>query len=277
MKRRGLYLAAAAAAVLGGCIAYPPELLENEKSGNSQYALIEGAYPGLDTGASEVDSLHFKVHAYGAAVAQQTSDACEQTYIRLLTDTGLYTYVPRGIFDVVVYGSQDEYRKKTGQPDWSAGTFIGVTIYTFYSPIVDGVVAHQLTHMIWLDYMGGRLGDPQRWINEGLAVYEDSKSRPRGGDMFSGLLPALRTAPMPIDQLENMAPNTERAYDTSLWYAESVSLVAFMIEHGGRIGFGQFLTATQQGQPFDAAIYSAYPGQWHSLEDVFNAWKASLQ
>jgi hypothetical protein len=277
MKQSLLLALAAFAAAFGACVPYPAELLQDEGRGNSQYALVTGAYPGLDVGASVLDSLHFKVHTYGSQVAQDTSSMCEESYSRVMTDTGLISFQPRGMYEVVVYGSQDEYRKKTGQPDWSAGVTVGNAIYTFYSPVLNGVLSHEMTHLIWFEYMNGRLSDQQRWVNEGLAVYEEAKARNHGYELFGNFMSMLRNAPIPIDQLQNMAPNTERAYDASMWYAESESLIRFMIERGGRIGFGQFLASIQQGQNFDVAIYAAYPGQWQTLDAFYAAWKASLQ
>jgi hypothetical protein len=267
-----------AAAALGACIPYPPELLPDEGAkGNSQYTLTSGGYTGLDAPFGEIVGLRFKVHAYGSTLPQEISDASEQSFARLMTDTGLTSFQPRGLYEIDVYGSQDEYRKKTGQPDWSTGVVVGNTIYTYYSSVLNGVLAHEMTHLFWLEYMNGRLSDQQRWVNEGLAVYEEMQSRAGGSQLFGGLLPMLRTVPLPPDQLQNMAPGTERAYDSSLWYAESGSLIRFMIERGGRIGFGQFLASIQQGQTFDNAIYAAFPGQWQTLEIFYNAWKGSLQ
>jgi hypothetical protein len=265
------------AAALGACVPYPPELLPDDGRGNSQYGLIEGAYPGLDAGASELSGLHFKVRAYGASVAQETMDMSEAAYARIMTDTGLYSFVPHGQYSIVVYGSQDEYRKKTGQPDWSAGVTVGNAIYTWYSPVLNGILAHEMTHLIWFEYMNGRLSDQQRWVNEGLAVYEESQARNRGYELFGSLLPALRTAPLGLDQLQNMAPNTERAYDASLWYAQAESMIRFMIDRGGRIGFGQFLDSIRQGQSFDQAVSAAFPGRWSTLSAFEAAWRASVQ
>jgi hypothetical protein len=265
------------AAALGACIPYPPELLPDDGRGNSQYVLVEGVYPGLDAGANEQQGLHFMVKAYGADVARSTSDMCEAAYTRIMGDTGLYSFQPRGMYTIVVYGTADEYRKKTGQPDWSAGVTVGNAIYTYYSPVLNGVLSHEMTHLIWFEFMGGRLSDQQRWVNEGLAVYEEAKARNRGYELFGSLLPTLRTASIPIDQLQNMAPNTERAYDASLWYAQAESMIRFMIERGGRIGFGQFLSSIRQGQNFDQSIYAGFPGQWRTLADFENDWKRSLQ
>jgi len=68
----------------------------------------------------------------------------------------------------------------------------------------------------------------------------------------------------------NMSPNTENGYGASLWYAQAESQIHFMVERGGRIGFGQFLTALRDGQSFDAAVYAGYPGQWRTLADFVN-------
>ncbi len=273
-----LRLCAVSAVVLAGaCIPYPPELLPDDGRASTIPAIVTGVYPGLDPGASEQQSLHFLVKAYGADVAKSIADSCEVSYTRVMTDTGLYSFQPRGSYQIVVYGSQDEYRKKTGQPDWSAGVTVGNAIYTFYSGTLDGVLAHEMTHVIWYEFMNGRLTDQQRWVNEGLAVHQEAKARNRGAELFANALPTLRSSPSPMDQMMNLAPNTERAYDASLWYAQSESMIRFMIERGGRIGFGQFLSALRDGQSFDQAVYAGFPGQWRTLSDFYADWKRSLQ
>lgn len=262
---------------LGACVPYPGQL-DDDGRGSSLPSLATDIFPGLDPGASELTSLHFKIHAYGAQNAQEIADSCEAAYTRVMNDTGLYSFQPHGVYEITVYGSQDEYRKKAGQPDWSAGvTAGGNAIYTFYQPALTGVLSHEMTHLIWFEFMNGRLSDQTRWVNEGLAVYEEAKARNRGQELFGGMLPTLRSAPIPMDQLQNLSPNTERAYDASVWYAESESMIRFMIERGGRIGFGQFLTAVRDNQAFDSAVYAGFPGTWRTLADFENDWKRSLQ
>jgi hypothetical protein len=260
---------------LGACIPYPGELPDDAR-GNSLVRAVDGVYPGLDPGANDQQSLHFRVRAYGADVASTVSELCEQSYTRIMNDTGLYSFQPRGLYQIVIYGSQDEYRKKTGQPDWSAGVTVGNAIYSFYSPNLPGILSHEMSHVIWYEFMNGRLSEQQRWVNEGLAVYQESKTRNRGQDLFVNLIPTMRSAPIPMDQIQNLAPNTERAYEASLWYAQAESMIRFMIERGGRIGFGQFLSAIRDGQGFDAALYAGFPGQWRTMVDFYNDWKRSL-
>lgn len=262
--------------LLGGCIPYPGEAPDDGR-GSSLPSLATNVYPPLDAGANELQTLHFKIHAYGSQNAQEIGDMAEAAYTRIMTDTGLYSFQPHGLYEITVYGSQDEYRKKTGQQDWSAGvTAGGNAIYVFYSPYTNGVVSHEITHLIWFEYMNGRLSEQTRWVNEGLAVYEEAKARNRGQELFSGLIPTMRASPIPLDQLQNLAPSNENGYSVSLWYAQAESMIRFMIEKGGRIGFGQFLEAVKNGQNFDAAIYAGFPGQWRTLTDFENDWKRSL-
>ncbi|MDE2490813.1 MAG: hypothetical protein KGM24_08185 [Elusimicrobia bacterium] len=275
--RRGALVVLAAAAALSACVPYPADQLPADQQGSSLPSLVSGVFPGLDPGAASQQSLHFQISAYGPDFASQVAAMAEQDYSRIMTDTGLYSFQPSGLYQIVVYGAQDEYQKKTGQPQWSAGVTTGNAIYVYQSAEMPGVLAHEMTHLIWYEFMNGNLSDQQRWVNEGLAVYEQSQASNRGQEMFTLLLPTLRSAPIPLDQLENMAPNTENGYQASLWYAEAEGLVRFMIERGGRIGFAQFLTSIRDGKTFDQAVASGFPGSWRTLDDVYQDWKRSLQ
>ena len=262
--------------VAGGCVPYTGELPDDR---TRPIPLIDGVFPGLDPGAQESQSLHFLVKAYGLDTVRTVADTLEQHYNRVMTDTGLYSFRPRGLYTVVVYGTQDEYRKKTGQPEWSGGVAVGNAIYTFLSPRLDGVLSHEMTHLIWYEYMGGRLNQDHRWVNEGLAVFQENKAMgSRGqGDMFAAVRGSLRTQPVPMDQMIRLVPATERAYDVSVWYAQAESMVRFMIERGGRIGFSKFLEALRYDKNFDQAVAEGFPGQWRTLAELDLDWKRSMQ
>ncbi|MBI4371829.1 MAG: hypothetical protein HY552_05990 [Elusimicrobia bacterium] len=261
-------------AALGACVPYPAELLEDERP--SLPKIASGAFPGLDPGASDNQSLHFRVSAYGPDNARAASELAEEAYRRIMTDTGLYSFQPHGLYQIVIYGSRDEYRKKTGQPQWSAGMTLGNAIYTHSSARLGAVLSHEIAHLIWHEFMNGRVIPDQRWVNEGLAVYEESKAANGGQELFSALKSSLRSAPLTIAQLRRLPPASERAYDASLWYAQAEDLVRFMIERGGQIGFSQFLTALQYGKGWDEAVAAGFPGQWRTLDEFETAWKAHL-
>lgn len=256
-----------------GCTAYVGELPPDD----SGSVPIDGPFQKLDAGASELDSLHFKVHAYGPQAAREVSDIAEQAYQRIMVDTNLFSFRPKELYRVVVYATQEEYRSKTAQPDWSGGLSIGNAIYTYQGPQLARVLAHEMTHLIFFEYMG-RATQQTRWVNEGLAVYQETKAS--GGarvDVFAALRGSLRATPLPMSQLMSLVPATERGYTVSAWYAQAESLVRFMIERGGRLGFSQFLEALKDGKDFDAAIAAGFPAAWRSLAELERAWLISLQ
>ena len=273
---RSLQLVVAVVLVCAACVPYPGELPDDGR-GRSYPGLIEGVYPGLDAGAQETASLHFEVKAYGLDTVRMVSDTAEAAYTRIMTDTGLYSFKPRGLYQIMVYGTQDEYRKKTGQPEWSGGVAVGNALYTYLSPRLEAVLSHEMTHLIWFEYMG-RVNADHRWVNEGLAVYQENKALgARGqGDIFSVLRGSLRAQPLPMDQMVHLVPATERAYEVSLWYAQAESMTRYMIERGGRIGYSQFLGALKDGKNFDEAVLTGFPGQWRNLGELETAWKRSL-
>lgn len=265
------------AAACAACIPYPGELPDDGR-GRPYAGVMEGVYPGLEAGAQENSSLHFKVKAYGQSTVLDVSAVAEAAYTRIMTDTGLSSFMPRGLYQIVVYGTQDEYRKKTGQPDWSGGVAVGNAIYTYMSPRLEAVLSHEITHLIWFEFMG-RVNPDHRWVNEGLAVHQENKALgSRGqGDMFSVLRGNLRSQPIPMDQMIRLVPATERAYEVSLWYAQAESMVRFMIERGGRIGFSQFLNALRYDKSLDQAVAEGFPGSWRTLEELDRDWKRSMQ
>jgi hypothetical protein len=268
--RRGI-VALLAAAALGACVPYPNPPVEEKAPSIGE---LNGGFPGLGEGGKDVASQHFVLSAYGEE-AQKLSDAAEVGFTRLLQDVGLVTFLPIRPYKVVVYGTQEEYKRKTAMPDWSLGVLTQDGIYTYQTERAAGTLSHLMTQAVVLEYLNGRVTDQQRWVLEGLATYEEFKTL--GRHPYDAFTPLFTTMPLPVDQLENMAPVDEREYETTVWYGESYDLIRWMIERGGKINFTTFLNSIKDGQSFDAAVASAYPGMWTNLAAVFNDWQRNLQ
>lgn len=271
---RALVLAAAASALIS-CVPYTGELPPYEP----MRAITQGPFQLLDPGAYQLDSLHFLTRAYGGDKAREVSERAEQSYNRIMVDTNLYSFKPKGLYEIVVYANKDEYRRKTGQPEWSGGVSVGNSIFSYEGPQLHVTLAHEMTHLIFYEYMGG-VNLRHRWVNEGLAVYEERKAAgvvPAGPEIFSSARGAQRRSPMPMDQMLNLVPATEQEANVSLWYAQAESMVRHMIERGGRIGFSEFLAALKDNRDFDSAIGGAFPGVWRNLADFEQAWQRSVQ
>ncbi|MBI5630199.1 MAG: hypothetical protein HY921_04870 [Elusimicrobia bacterium] len=267
--RISLFCAAAAAL---SCVPYPGE--PPVETGST---IIQGSFAPLDAGAYELASLHFQVKAYGGEAARQVADLSEELYNRIMVDTNLFSFRPRGLYQLVVYADQSEYRRKTGQPDWSGAATVGNAIYAYPGPHLKRTLAHEMTHLIFYEYMGFMNLD-HRWVSEGLAVYEENQAAEGSGSsgIFSDLRGRLRQQPFPMEQFIHLVPATERERTVSSWYAQAESMVRFMIERGGKIGFSQFLAALRESRSFDQAVAEGYPGVWRSLADLEAAWRRSL-
>ena len=274
--RPGL-LALPAFLFLSGCVEIPGAVDEDHLA--SRNAITGELFPGLDAGAAELQSLHFLVRAYGSARVQQIADIAEADYSRIMVDTNLSSFKPPGdLYKLVIYANHDEYRRKTNQPEWSGGVSVGNTIYSYDGSFLERTIAHEMTHLIFFEYMG-RANDNQRWINEGLAVYEESKAGQSASGGSASPLPSwpFGWQPMSMDSMITMVPASERERAVNAWYAQAVSMVRFMIERGGRIGFSQFLGEIRQDASFDKAIGDSFPGVWQSLADFYASWSKAQQ
>ncbi|MBI5210100.1 MAG: hypothetical protein HY927_09030 [Elusimicrobia bacterium] len=262
------------ALLLAACVPYPgaPPRIEGRSD-----SITTGPFEPLDPGASELDSLHFSVRAYGPDAARQIAQTAEESYGRIMVDTNLYSFRPKGLYRVMVYATSDEYRKKTDQPAWSGGVSVGNAICTFHGPHLPGVLAHEMTHLIFYEYMG-RSDQSLRWINEGLAVYQETiaLATPRGArDPFVALRESLAKSPIPMEHMESFVPATEHEFQVNNWYAQAYGMVRFMIERGGRMGFSQFLAALKERRTLDDAFAAGFPA-WRTAAVFYAEWRRSL-
>jgi len=191
---------------------------------------------------------------------------------------GLYSFQPRQLYTVVVYATRDEYRKKTQQPDWSPGIAVGNSIYTYEGLQLPLAVAHEMSHLIFREFMNADRPD-LRWLNEGLAVYEGDVKAAELGLATAGeadLKRRLADQKIPFDQMITLVPPTEMERETGIWYRQAGSVVRWIIERGGRGGFSQLLSLLRDGKLMDDAVRTAFPGKWYSLADVENSWRQGL-
>ncbi|OIO08166.1 MAG: hypothetical protein AUJ52_08775 [Elusimicrobia bacterium CG1_02_63_36] len=258
-------LLGAVASVLVGCVPLPAE-----DAGNSppppRSSMRE--FEDLDPGAKELVSLHFSVRAYGSGNADAVSALCENLYSRLMNDTGLYSFLPREPYRVIVYGDREEYLRKTGMPQWSGGLSAGNAIYAYESRNLPGVLAHEMTHLIFREYLD-RDDLSLRWVNEGLAVYEEREALAAQG--YAADL--SRDPVLSFQEMLLLAPMDERERNVSAWYRQVGSVVRFLIERGGRVGFGQFMRALKDGQRAGDALRTGFPAQWRDLDALETSWR----
>lgn len=270
MRKRSLLVFLAA---LCACVPLPDPA---PGRGRGSGAIDRAPFAPLAPGSYEQISLHFKVRAYGADNARRISSDAEGLYRTIMEDTNLYSFMPSGLYELVIYGSHTEFMTKTRLPEWSGGVSYGNAIYSFEGSGLRQTVAHEMSHLVFNEFMTRPRPD-LLWVNEGLAVYEQSKAGP--GGLFAEVRDRLRSEPLSMAEMLTFVPLSDGASAGSdlkvrRWYAQAQSMVRLLVEKGGRLGFSQFLQALKDGKGFDAAFSSAYPGEWRNLSEFYTAWRA---
>lgn len=265
------------AAALGACVDIPEAAAP---AGGP--AITRAPFAPLDPGGYEQSSLHFKVGAYGGDAARQISGSAEAFYQAVMGDTNLFSFMPAGLYEIVVYSGRDEYLAKTQQPAWSGGVAYGNAIYSYNGPQLYQTIAHEMTHLVFNEFMARPRPD-LLWLNEGLAVYEQGKAasgRPVPAELFAGVHAQMLAQPMAMEELASFVPLSQKPDDpnaakVALWYAQAESMTQFLVERGGRLGFSQLLQALKDGRSWDEALGST--GAWRDSAAFYAAWRGGAR
>lgn len=266
---------ACAAALLcaAGCVDLPPSELPRSAVSSA----VESPFKGLDPGYKTQETAHFLVSAYGSDSASRYASLCEANYTRIMQDLGLYSFAPARPYNVVIYKDSAEYHSKTGQPDWSGGAAYGNALLLYEGQGLEATAAHEMTHLVFNEFMGLSVNEQLRWINEGAAVYEETRSNQNSAAWYAArVTQAVAPNPIPFSQMINLAPQTESRRNVDRWYAQAGSVVGFMIRKGGSFSFYQFLDRLRGGASADEAVSAVYGNAWKSLSDVEKAWQLEV-
>lgn len=260
--------AAACLAALAGCVPLPPGYAPETPAGRA----LDAPFKGLDPGHKTEETAHFRLASYSSSAAAEYAALCEENYSRIMQDLGIYSFVPARPYNVTVYRDAAEYRAKTGQPDWSGGAAYGNALLLFEGPGLRSTMAHEMAHLIFNEYMGLSQAPRLRWLNEGAAVYSESRSGQEAAAFYSGkVYSEVAPNPIPFSLMVELAPQGESLKNVDRWYAQVGSVTGFMIRSGGSFNFSIMLSRLRDGASLDAAIAGAY-ANWKSFSDVEKAW-----
>ena len=251
---------------LCSCVPLP----DDYKSSDAGFAYNAPA-EGLDPGFLSQETAHFKISAYSRI--DEISDYCEELYAAIMRETGLYSFVPSEPYKITVYRDSSEYHSKTRLPSWSGGAAYGNALLLYEGTSLGATAAHEMTHLIFNEYMGmNRNNSEYIWINEGLAVYMETKfSRISEAAYSRRFNNRIANNPIPFSQMVNLAPANESSKDTDRWYAQVWSVVRFMLERGGSFNFSVFISRLKSGDTIDQALEYAYK-DWPSSKALEEAW-----
>jgi len=219
------------------------------------------------------DQVTLYWHQGDQSFAQELMDAAHGALQRLTNDTGVSLEQPVAIY---VYASPEELRGALVFPyEWTGGI-----AFCDFSTIAIGIApydlgwgkratAHELAHMVVHQAVFGPFGDIPVWLDEGLAVYTEGELR---SDFRSHLDEAISEDELiSVRSLASSFPTDPD--EARLSYAESYSLVVFLLDNYGQDKMLEILDVFKQGSGYDDALIQVYGFDMDGLNEL---WRASL-
>lgn len=196
--------------------------------------------------------------------------ASQQALERLAQDTGAHLEKPVNIY---IYASSKDLRGAMTFPrEWTGGV-----AFTEYSIIALGVspkqldwgkrsVAHELghlvTHQITFSPYGAIL---PTWLDEGLAMYAEGEPDPY---LQSQLEKAINKEKL-ISVRSLSSPFSAKTEEAYISYAQSQSIVAFLIQDYGKDKILRLLNLFKQGSTYDEALIQVYGFDQDGLDELW--------
>jgi hypothetical protein len=178
---------------------------------------------------------------------------------------------------IFVYNSSDELRGSVlFTQDWTgalAFPSFNIILTAVNSSNLDwatGALPHEVTHLLVGEAVFGPFGDLPDWLNEGLAKYSegalaDYLQTRLDAAVKNGKLISLRSL------ASSFPTDSEGAY---LAYAESASVVNYMIQNYGWEKMRALMAVFKDGATYDKALLQVYQVDVNGLE---SAWRATLK
>jgi len=200
--------------------------------------------------------------------------AAQQGLQRLNTDTGA---APQRQVRIYIYGSAQDMQGALQFPqEWTGGVAFSefdIILIGVSPDILDWgkrAIVHELTHWITgqLTFNNYGAGLPV-WLEEGLATYGEGPITSQYQDLLAA---AIRDNKL-ISVRTLSSPFSADSQTALLSYAESNSIVAFLIQTYGRDKMTKLLDVFHQGSDYDDALKQVYGFDQDGLD---TRWRQSI-
>ena len=201
--------------------------------------------------------------------ARQIMEAAQEALARLAIDTGAHLERPVKVY---IYASYDDLRGAMIFPqEWTGGA-----AYTTYGTVIIGIntgnlewgkrtVVHELTHLVTHQMTFNPYNNLPVWLNEGLSMYAEGEMEPT----FEVYLRQAVLNDTLISVRSLASPFSAHAGKSYLSYAQSLSLVQFLIDSYGQDKIFELLNAFKQGSSYDGALIEVYGFDMDGLDALW--------
>jgi hypothetical protein len=237
---------------------------------------------GASAGFIETLTPHFQILHQSPFTAPGLAMDLERIHNRLRLDLSMFApWMAKERVKVFLYRTQRAYLAGTFRPpSWSNGIafYDRKTVASFeQGRRLSRVLGHELTHLFIESWWQESRKAPPPWINEGLAMLEETDAADSAGSDWYQAMPLLEGGEaMPLDRFLRTSPardlKNQRA--VALWYVQAYSLVRFLYRGHSRLQFFNFCSRLREGRPLGASLWTVY--RYPSLERLEAAWRAWL-
>lgn len=185
---------------------------------------------------------------------------------------------------IYVFPSREEFTRYAKSPEWSGGWTLQVlgedadgnkdiverTVFTFAGVpgLQESVIPHEMAHLVFREFLGFSQNLPT-WLDEGVAIWQEDTKHVEIEKIMT--LWKLENRAIPFQQflfLKNYPP------EPSLYYAQSYSIVEFLVTSYGSKKFVDFAKALSLQQPLSKALVLAYHDEFLDVDDFEQTWKS---
>ncbi len=206
--------------------------------------------------------------------ADELMATSQQALKRLTEDTGVHLEKPVNIY---IYASTQDLQGAMIFPqEWTGGI-----AFTEYGIIAIGVspdelewgkraLAHELGHMVTHQITFSPYGAIllPTWLDEGLAMYAEGEPDP----YFQSMLETAITQQKLISVRSLASPFSAKPEEAYISYAESQSLVEFLIQNYGKDKLFQLLNLLKEGNTCDEALTDIYGFDQDGLDNLWRGY-----
>ncbi len=205
----------------------------------------------------------------GSSFAEELMECAQRALVSLNNNTGAFLKKPAEIY---IYSSSTDLKGAMIFPqDWTGGV-----AYTQYNAIAIGIspinlewgknaIAHELTHLVIHQMVSNPYLDLPAWLDEGLAMSSEEKldttfSTRLETAVKNDNLITVRSLSSPF------STDSDKAY---LSYAQSHSIVEYLIDEYGNGKMLELLTVFSQGCGYDEALLEVYGFDMNGLNSLW--------
>jgi len=202
--------------------------------------------------------------------AGELMTTCEEGLSRLTREVGTY---PEKLIRIYVYASAGDLQGAMIFPqEWTGGT-----AFTEFGIVAIGIspdaldwgkraMVHELTHLVVHQAIFSPYGELPTWLDEGLAMYNEGELSPS----FQAWLDRAVAEDRLISVRSLCSPFSAEPEKAYLSYAQSYSLVAYLLNSYGQDRMLSLLTLFKDGSSYDGAMTQVYG---FDIDELDRRWR----